>query len=100
VSSTHPSQHSRYATSRAEHDAADSQIRAMRANSARLVKSVYAGLALLTAALAAITGVVAEPLGLSQDNRDTIAAGFLAAALLDTCGLFLWDRLFRARTQL
>jgi hypothetical protein len=94
VSNNYPAQ-SRYVASRAEHDAADSQIRAMRANSARLVKAVYAGLALLTAAAAALTGIIAEPLGLSQDHRDTIAAGFLAAALLETCGLFLWDRLFQ-----
>jgi drug/metabolite transporter (DMT)-like permease len=58
------------------------------------VKLVYGTLALIAAALAAATGLVADRFGLTQDNRDTIALGFLIAALLETAGLFFWDRLF------
>jgi hypothetical protein len=67
---------------------------AARRDGARKVKLVYGALALTAATLAAATGLVADRFGLSQDNRDTIALGFLIAAILETAGLFLWDRLF------
>jgi hypothetical protein len=69
-------------------------LRAARQRANRLIQIIYAALALLMAGLAAAVGIAAEPLGLSQHNRDIIAAGFLAAALLETTGLFLWDRIF------
>ncbi len=69
---------------------------AVRREGARQVKLVYGSLALVAAALAATTGIVAERLGIAQDTRDTIALGFLIAAVLETAGLFFWDRLFPA----
>jgi hypothetical protein len=67
---------------------------AARRDGARKVKLVYGTLALIAAIMAATTGLVADRFGLTQDNRDTIALGFLIAALLETAGLFFWDRLF------
>jgi hypothetical protein len=67
---------------------------AVRRDGARRVKLVYGSLALVAAALAATTGIVAERLGIAQDTRDTIALGFLIAAVLETAGLFFWDHLF------
>jgi hypothetical protein len=76
---------------RALHDA--ESVAARRA-AVRKVKLVYGTLALIAAASAAITGIVSERIGLSQDARDTVALGFLIAAVLETGGLFFWDRLF------
>ena len=76
---------------RALHDA-DSA--AARRAGARKVKLVYGTLALIAAGGAAATGILGDRIGLPQDTRDTIALGFLIAALLETAGLFFWDRLF------
>jgi hypothetical protein len=67
---------------------------AARRDGARKVKMVYGSLALIAATLAATVGIVAEQLGIAQDTRDTIALGFLIAAVLETAGLFFWDHLF------
>jgi hypothetical protein len=65
-----------------------------RRDGARKVKLVYGSLALVAATLAATIGIIAERLGIAQDTRDTIALGFLIAAVLEAAGLFFWDHLF------
>jgi hypothetical protein len=65
-----------------------------RRQSAHTIKMVYGALALAAAALAVLTGMFADRLGLAQDTRDAISFGFLIAALLETAGLLFWDRLF------
>jgi hypothetical protein len=72
----------------------DGDTAASRREGARQVKLVYGGLALAAAVMAASTGIIADRLGIAQDTRDTIALGFLIAAILETAGLFFWDRLF------
>jgi hypothetical protein len=72
-----------------EHD-----LHAIRQRSARTVRVVYGSLALLTAALAVLTGLAAGHLGLTQENRDTVSTIFLATAILEAAGMLLWDRLF------
>lgn len=67
---------------------------AVRREGARQVKVVYGSLALIAATLAATIGLVADRLGIAQDTRDTIALGFLIAAILETAGLFFWEHLF------
>jgi hypothetical protein len=72
----------------------DADTAAVRREGARRVKLVYGSLALIAATLAATVGIVADRLGIAQDTRDTIALGFLIAAVLETAGLFCWDHLF------
>jgi NAD/NADP transhydrogenase alpha subunit len=72
----------------------DEDTAAVRREGARQVKLVYGTLALVAATLAATTGIAAERLGIAQETRDTIALGFLIAAILETAGLFFWERLF------
>jgi hypothetical protein len=72
----------------------DADTAAARRDGARKVKLVYGSLALIAATLAATTGILADRLGIAQDTRDTIALGFLIAAVLETAGLFFWDQLF------
>ena len=74
----------------------DASAASVRRDGSRRVKLVYGALALISAGLAAATGLVADQLGLSQDARDTVALGFLVAALLETGGLLCWDRMFPA----
>lgn len=64
---------------------------------ARIVRAVFAVLALMSLAGALALYLLAERLGLDPDTARLIASAFLIAAVLDALVLYGWDRLFTPR---
>ncbi|MFM9848181.1 MAG: hypothetical protein ACKVP3_13590 [Hyphomicrobiaceae bacterium] len=60
----------------------------------RLVRLMFAGMALASLAAGLTLYILAERLGLDDDTARYLATAFLAAAVADALILHFWDRIF------
>lgn len=64
---------------------------------ARIVRAIFAALALLSLLCGLALYLLAERLGLDESTARLIATAFLIAAVLDALVLYAWDRVFKAQ---
>ncbi len=62
---------------------------------ARIVRAIFAAMALLSLLGGLAFYLLAERLGVESTTARLVASAFLIAAVLDTLVLYAWDRLFK-----
>ena len=66
----------------------------MNGDPTRLVKAVFAALALGSLLIGLAFYLLQAQLGIAEDTARTLALVFILVGVADTAVLFLWDRLF------